>query len=101
MIPRFAQEYRAMVADLARTLTEVNIQRAQADVRKLVGEIRVEATEETIGLWSAQSADPALARVAGGSQPKDVVVGGGIVRSHTANLRAAAYDLWRADCVRR
>jgi len=57
-----------MVADLARTLTEVNIQRARAEVRKLVGEIRVEATEETIELGSAQSADQALARVAGGSQ---------------------------------
>ena len=56
MIPRFAQEYRAMVADLARTLTEVNIQRARAEVRKLVGE------------------NPG--GVAGGSQQKNVVAGG-------------------------
>ena len=68
-----------MVADLARTLTEVNIRRARAEVRKLVGEIRVEATEETIELWSAQSADQALGGVAGGSQQKNVVAGPALV----------------------
>jgi hypothetical protein len=38
MIPRLAQEYRAMVADLARTLTGVNVDRAGAELRKLVGD---------------------------------------------------------------
>jgi hypothetical protein len=62
MIPRLAQEYRALVADLAQTLTGVSVPRARAEVRKLVGELRVETTENAVEIWSGQTAEQALMR---------------------------------------
>ena len=72
-----AGEYRAKVADLATALTGVSVPRARAELRKLVGEVRVEETEEAVTLWAAHSAEQALMRVAGGSQQIRVVAGVG------------------------
>jgi site-specific DNA recombinase len=77
MIPRLAGEYRSMVADLANTLTGVSVPRARAEVRKLVGEIRVEETEDAVELWKTQTAEQALVRLAGGSQQICLVAGVG------------------------
>ena len=77
MIPRFAEDYRALVADLAKTLTNVSVPRARAEIRKLVGEVRVETTEDAIELWSTQTAEQALMRVAGGRQQINLVAGVG------------------------
>ena len=90
MIPRFAEDYRALVADLAQTLTNVSVPRARAEIRKLVGELRVETTEEAIELWSTQTAEQALMRVAGGRQRINLVAGAGFVRSRHASLRMRA-----------
>jgi hypothetical protein len=64
-----ASEYRAMVADLASTLTGVSVRRARAEIRNLAGgEKRVEETKHGVELWSPQTAGQALMRVAGGPQ---------------------------------
>jgi DNA invertase Pin-like site-specific DNA recombinase len=67
-ISGLARDYRALVADLAQTLTGVNVARARAELRKLVGELRVETTEEAVELWSTHTPEQALMRLAGGSQ---------------------------------
>ena len=77
MIPRLAQEYRTLVSNLAQTLTVVSVPRARAELRKLVGELRVETTEDAVEIWSAQTAEQALIRLAGGSQQKILVAGVG------------------------
>lgn len=60
MIPGLASEYRAMIADLANSLTNVSVPRARAELRKLVGEIQVKETEDEIQLCSSQSPEEAL-----------------------------------------
>ena len=77
MIPRLASEYRAMVSNLATTLTNVNVSRARAELRKLVGEIEVRESPETVELWSMQSPEQALLRGAGVPQKICVVAGVG------------------------
>jgi hypothetical protein len=47
-IPRLASEYRAMVADLAKSLTAVSVPRVRAELRKLIGELRIEETEDRV-----------------------------------------------------
>ena len=77
MIPRLAEEYRALIADLAQTLTGVSVPRARAELRKLIGELRVETTEDAVELWSTETAQQALMRLAGGPQQKNLVAGVG------------------------
>jgi len=64
LIPRLADEYRSLVNDLATTLTSVNVTRARAEIRKLVGEIQVEATPDEIRLHASQGLEAALLRAA-------------------------------------
>jgi hypothetical protein len=68
LLPGLVDEYRALVDDLATSLTTVNVARARAEIRKLVGEIRVDATADEIRLESATGLENALVREAGRSQ---------------------------------
>jgi hypothetical protein len=68
VVPHLAAEYRSMVADLAKSLTGISVPRARAELRKLIGELRLEVTEEAVEFWSTQSAEAALLRVAGAPQ---------------------------------
>lgn len=76
MIPRYASEYRAMVGDLANALTEVSVPRARAEIRKLVGELRVDELEDRVEIRAAQSPEAALLRIAGAPEQICVVAGG-------------------------
>ena len=60
MIPRLGDEYRVLIADLAQGLTEISVPRARAELRRLIGSIRVDATED--GFCS----EAALLKAAGG-----------------------------------
>jgi len=64
-MPRFVDEYRELVATLATTLANVNVDRARAELRKRIGEIRVNATAEEIRLEAAQGLEAALLRARG------------------------------------
>jgi hypothetical protein len=75
MIPCFAREYRALVTDLAHTLQGVTVARTRAELRKVVGEFRVETTDEAIELWSTQTAEQVPMRIASGSQQQILVAG--------------------------
>ncbi len=66
MIPRLAEEYRALIGDLVQTLTGVSVPRARAELRKLLGE----TTEDAVELWSTETAQQALMRLAGGLSKK-------------------------------
>ena len=68
-MPRLVDQYREMVDDLANTLTSVNVNRARAEIRKLVGEIQVQKTPDQIRLMSREGAlEAALLRAAGQNQ---------------------------------
>jgi hypothetical protein len=66
-----------LLRDLARTLANVSVPRARAELRKLVGELQVRTTEDAVELWSAHTAEQALMRLAGGSRQKSLVAGVG------------------------
>ncbi len=69
MIPRIFDQYRELVGDLAESLASVNIDRARAEIRKLVGDIQVIATPDEIRLESREGAvEAALLRAAGERQ---------------------------------
>ena len=69
MMPGIVDQYRELVDDLAESLASVNIDRARAEIRKLVGEIQVNATSEEIRLESSNGAiEAALLRAAGERQ---------------------------------
>jgi hypothetical protein len=54
-----------MAAVLANTLTGAT---ARAQLRKLVGELRVQTKDGAVEVWSTQIAEQALVRLAGGFQ---------------------------------
>ncbi len=56
MMPRLVDEYRALVDDLAESLRSVNIDRARAEMRKLIGDIQVNATPDEIRLETREGA---------------------------------------------
>jgi hypothetical protein len=68
MIPRLADEYRELVGDLANGLAEVSVPRARAELRKLLGEIRVDETPEALEFWSKHGAQAALLQATGSDQ---------------------------------
>ena len=69
IMPRLVDEYRELVDDLATSLTSVNVSRARAEMRKLVGDIQVEATPDEIRLLSKEgSFETALLRATGQHQ---------------------------------
>ncbi len=69
MMPRIVDQNRELVEDLAETLSSVNIDRARAEIRKLVGDIQVTATPDEIRLKSREGAvEAALLRAAGERQ---------------------------------
>ena len=69
IMPRRVDEYRELVDDLATSLSSVNVNRAQAEMRKLVRDIQVEATPDEIKLLSREgSFETALLRAAGQNQ---------------------------------
>ncbi len=69
MMPRIVDQYRELVDNLAESLASVNIDRARAEIRKLVGEIQVNATPEEIRLEASEGAvEAALLRAAGERQ---------------------------------
>lgn len=69
MMPRIVDQYRELVDDLAGSLASVNIDRARAEIRKLVGDIQVNATPDEIRLESREGAvEAALLRAAGERQ---------------------------------
>lgn len=69
IVPRLVDEYRALVDNLAESLTSVNIARARAEMRKLIGDIRVNATPHEIRLEARENAvETALLRAAGHRQ---------------------------------
>ncbi len=76
MIPRLADEYRALIADLAQGLTEISVPRARAELRKLIGEIRVDATEDGVEFRSEHGVEAALMKAAGGGHQQICVVAG-------------------------
>jgi hypothetical protein len=68
-MPRLVDEYRALVDDLATSLQSVNIDRARAEIRELIGEIQLNATADEIRLEAKQGVvDAALLRAAGQRQ---------------------------------
>ncbi len=68
-MPRLVDEYRELVNNLADTLSNVNVNRARAEIRKLVGDIRVETTPEEIRLMSSEGAfETALLKSTGQNQ---------------------------------
>lgn len=65
IMPRLVDEYRELVDNLATSLTSVNVSRARAEMRKLVGNIKVEATpDETRLLSKAGTFETALLKAA-------------------------------------
>ena len=69
IMPRIVDQYRELVDDLAESLASVNIDRARAEIRKLVGNIQVNATPEEIRLEASEGAvEAALLRAAGERQ---------------------------------
>ena len=69
MMPRLVDEYRALVDDLAESLRAVNVDRARAEIRKLIGDIQVNATPDEIRLETREGAvETALLRAAGERQ---------------------------------
>ena len=69
IMPRLVDEYRALVDDLAESLRSVNADRARAEIRKLIGDIRVNSTPDEIRLETREGAvETALLRAAGERQ---------------------------------
>jgi len=69
IMPRLVDEYRALVDDLAESLRSVNVDRARAEIRKLIGDIRVNSTPDEIRLETREGAvETALLRAAGERQ---------------------------------
>ena len=77
IMPRLVDEYRELVDDLATSLTSVNVSRARAEMRKLVGDIQVETTPNEIRLLSREGlVETALLRAAGQNQVMPVAGAG-------------------------
>ena len=69
IMPRLVDEYRTLVEDLAGSLTEINVTRARCELRKLIGDIQVNASEHEIRLEASEGAiETALLKAAGQSQ---------------------------------
>ena len=80
MIPRIVDQYRELVDDLAESLASVNIDRARAEIRKLVGDIQVNATPDEIRLEASEGAVEAALLRAAGERQVFMVAGAGFVR---------------------
>ena len=77
IMPRLVDEYRALVDDLAESLRSINVDRARAEMRKLIGDIQVNATPDEIRLVTREGAvETALLRAAG-DRPVFLVAGAG------------------------
>jgi hypothetical protein len=88
-LPRLVDEYRSLVDDLAASLASVNIDRARAEMRKLIGgEIQVNATADEIRLEAKQGViDAALLRAAGQRQVLMVAGASFVCRFRPIELR--------------
>ena len=61
----FTDEYRELVGNLANGLIEVSVPRARAELRNLLGKVRVDETPEALEFWSEHGAEAALLQAAG------------------------------------
>ena len=77
MMPRIVDQYRELVDDLAESLASVNIDRARAEMRKLVGDIQVNATPDEIRLEAREGAVEATLLRAAGERQVFMVAGAG------------------------
>jgi len=81
-MPRLVDEYRALVDDLAASLGSVNMARARAEMRKLIGgEIQVNATADEIRLEVMHGAVDAALLSAAGQRQVFMVAAAGFVCS--------------------
>ena len=77
-IPRLMDEYREMVSALPAALGDARyVDRARAELRKILGEIRVEADAKKIRFLNDKSRLSAALAVAVGGTANNVVAGAG------------------------
>jgi hypothetical protein len=84
---------------LAKTLTNVNIDRARAELRKRLGEIVVTATEEEIQFEAARGLEGALMRAHG--QQVFVVAGPAstLVCQYCPALLSLGFSIWFSTMI--
>ena len=75
LLPRLADDYCRLVENLADSLESVDVSKARAELRSLLGDIRVKVDDEEARFMVA-GIETALARASGGPQI-NVVAGAG------------------------